>query len=268
MENTPTFKIRNTETGEVKEIPIEQAQDYGVDPAIALKKYQDQLAVQKAVEAAKQPQVPMGADAVAAAMKGGGSDFINQGKDMSARTAIAETIAKMGGVDKYRQQMPLNALLTQQERDQELATQNLQSAVDTALPNFQKDELGGTGPLAQFIPGWMRSKAGQDKVANASRVQSLYAQLVSGKVISEPEMQRLSGFLPTAGKTESQNKRDLERLSEGIVKNMKLFEMGKREGLTPNEAYMKYGKEIIGSSGTPVKQKTSGGSKYKIEAVQ
>jgi len=267
MENKPTIKIRNDATGEVKEIVIDQAQEFGIDPKIALERYKSQLAVQKAVEDSNKPKFPEGADAVAIAMQQGGGDFINKGKDVGSRNAIAETIARMGGVTKYRDQLPLNDLLTQPERDQELATQNLQSAVDTALPNFKKDTLGGTGPLAQFIPSFLRSQAGQDKIANASRVQSLYAQLVSGKVISEPEMQRLSGFLPTAGKNESVNKRDLERLSTGIVNNMKLFEKGKREGLTPNEAYTKYGKDIIGTDGTRVKNK-SGNSKYSIESVK
>lgn len=227
------------------------------DPQLALK-----IAQQSTT-----PNTPTGADAVAEAMRQGGSQFIQQGKDVAARNAIAETILKLGGVNKYRQQLPLNDLLNPAEKTSETAATDLQREIDYSLPAFQKDELGGTGPVAQYIPGFLRTPAGREKVADVGKVQALYQQMISGKVVSDREVERLSQFLPTKGKTETQNREDFLRLKKGIEDNLTLFEKAKREGLTPNEAYQKYGSSVIRSDGTPKKQ-SSGGSKYKIEAVQ
>lgn len=211
---------------------------------------------------------PQGADAVAEIMKQGGSDFISKGKDKDARSAIAETILKMGGVDPYRKAMPLRDLVSEDEDKTLTGATDLLTKIDVASPNFgkEKDVWGGTGPIAQFIPGWLRTEEGRQKIASAEQVRALYQQLISGKVVSEQEAQRLKAFLPAASKTETQNKEDLDRLKKGIDVNIKLFEIGKREGLTPSEAYRKYGQEVI--FGKKSDNKSGGGSRFTIESIE
>jgi hypothetical protein len=59
---------------------------------------------------------PMGIDAVSEAVKQGGSQLINKAKTKDERIAIAEEILKSGGVDKYRQILPLTDLATEAEQ--------------------------------------------------------------------------------------------------------------------------------------------------------
>lgn len=177
----------------------------------------------------------------------GGSDFINKGKTKDERMAIAQEVMKAGGMDKYRQLLPLKDLSTEKELTGIQSSVDLKGKIDTSLPNFEQDTAGGTGPLAQYIPFFLRSPEGREKVAGVEQVRALYQQMISGKVISDREAERLKQFLPTKGKTETNNREDLKRLKDGIDLNLKLFEKGKREGLTANEAYDKYGAEIIGS---------------------
>lgn len=210
---------------------------------------------------------PSGADAVAEVMKQGGSTFVGKGKDKDARSAIAETILKMGGVGKYREAMPLKDLVSDDEDKTLSGATDLLTKIDVAQPNFgpDQDKVGGTGPIAQYIPSWLRTPEGREKIATSEQVRALYQQLISGKVVSEQEAQRLKAFLPAASKTETQNAEDLARLKEGIEINLKIFEKAKREGLTAGEAYRKYGKEFIGGGGTSRK---SSGSRFTIESVE
>lgn len=192
----------------------------------------------------------------------GGSDFINKGKTKDERLAIAQEIMKAGGINKYRQILPLKDLADEKELTGLTASTDLKGKIDTSLPDFQENTAGGTGPLAQFIPDFLRRAKGRDKVAGATLVQSLYQQMISGKVISEQEAKRLEKFLPTKWKTETNNRQDLQRLKDGIDLNLKLFEKGKREGLTANEAYDKYGKDIIQGQKDAKKPKTTDVKSY------
>lgn len=180
----------------------------------------------------------------------GGSDLISKGKTQEERAAIADQIVAAGGINAYRKSLPLKDLVNDKEAAALDTSTNLLTQIDRAS-EAMKDRgplgIGGTGPLAQFIPGFLRTQGSQDKVADAEQVRATYQQMVSGKVISDQEAKRLSAFLPTKGKTEAQNERDLERLRQGIDLNLQLFEKAKREGLTPNEAYAKYGKDIMKS---------------------
>jgi len=194
---------------------------------------------------------PQGVDAISLAMKQGGSEFVNKGKTKDERSAIAEEIAKMGGVSGYRQALPLKDLATEAENTGLTASTDLKSKIDRSLPQFEKDVPGGTGPIAgrlfdiPVLGGVLQSMASpetRNKRASAGQIMSLYQQMISGKVVSDAEVQRLQAFLPSGNKSETQNREDLNRLKNDIQSNMDLFEIAKREGLTANEAYDKYAK--------------------------
>lgn len=209
--------------------------------------------------------------AIADVVSQGGSDFVNKGKSIDERAAIAQAIKKLGGVSQYRQVLPLEDLTTEKEKEALDTATQLKSKIDASLPNFQEDTMGGTGPLARFIPGFLRSPQGREKVADVEQIRALYQQAISGKVISDREAERLKKFLPNDAKTETQNREDLKRLSDQLDLSFNLFEKAKRQGLTPNEAYTKYGPEFLKKYGINLGGKSSSqpsGSRFTIEAIE
>lgn len=193
---------------------------------------------------------PRGAKAVSEVTKQGGLDLINKGKTKDERIAIAEEILDAGGIQEYRNSLPLKDLADDKELEGLTTSTDLLSKIDRALPNFQKESVGGVGPIAGSrvispLLDIIGTPEGREARATPEQVRTLYQQLISGKVVSEQEANRLKAFLPTKTKSETQNREDLQRLKDGILLNMKIFEKGKREGLTANEAYDKYGKDIL-----------------------
>lgn len=266
-----TVEIKNKVTGETKIIQPADLPNYGISYSNYEKELKSAQNVGVVTDAASDPYA-----ALTEAMSQGGSQFVNKGKTKDERLAIAEEIKKLGGVGKYREMLPLQDLSTPDELKALEASSGLKSKIDRSIPNFEKDTMGGTGPLAQYIPGFLRTSAGREKVANAGEIMALYQQMISGKVVSDAEVNRLKTFLPNPGKTETQNKEDMQRLQSDLSANMQLFEIAKRKGLTINEAYDKYASvkngrlsikpvEILQKSGVlPSKSQ----SKFTIEAVE
>ena len=181
-----TIEISNKNTGQKKVVQAADLPNYGIS-------YSD---YEKELQAAKNVGVVGGIktdpmQAISDAMQQGGSDFVNKGKTLDERTAIAQAIAKLGGVDKYRQVLPLSDLVTEKEGEGLKSSADLKSKLDLSLPNFLEDTPGGTGPLAQFIPGFLRSPAGREKVADVGEIKALYQQMISGKVVSDKETERV-----------------------------------------------------------------------------
>lgn len=211
--------------------------------------------------AANGPILKKGTQAVSEVLKQGGSDVLNQAKDVNARTALAEEILKTGGVSEYRKQLPLDSLLNDAERTEIQKNATLLSQIDQAIPVFSSgDKSGGTGPIAGLLPGFISPEKTREMRRQVGAITTQFQQLISGKVISDKEVKRLAAFLPNQYKSESENMGDLVKLKSEIEKNMSLFEKAKQEGITANQAYDKYGKETIqGQSGTiKVKRKSDG----------
>lgn len=202
-----------------------------------------------------------GTEAVAEVIKQGGSELLNQAKDKEARKALAEEIVSMGGVSEYRKQLPIDSLINDAERSEIQKNATLLSQIDQAIPVFSAgDKSGGTGPIAGLLPGFISPEKTREMRRQVGAITTQFQQLISGKVISDKEVKRLAAFLPNQYKSESENMGDLVKLKSEIEKNMSLFEKAKQEGLTANQAYDKYGKQIIqGQSGTiKVKRKSDG----------
>lgn len=193
--------------------------------------------------------IPTGNAAIAEVLRQGGADFINKVTNPSQKIAIAEDILRLGGVKAYRNEVPLDSLFDDRQRESAKTASDLLFNIDRAAELFGGgDKYGGTGPVAQifnqeFNP--FRSENTKEMTRLVEKVRADYQKLISGVAISEQEAKRLSTFLPTKGKNESTNYGDLKALSNGIKANLELFELGVREGLTPNETYKKYGKQIL-----------------------
>ena len=86
---------------------------------------------------------PAGAEAVAEVMKQGGSDFINKGKDIASRVAIAESILDSGGVAGYRKLVPLEDLATDKEKDGLADVTSLLSQIERSEKAIGTSPWGG-----------------------------------------------------------------------------------------------------------------------------
>ena len=84
-----------------------------------------------------------GAEAVAEVMKQGGSDFINKGKDIASRVAIAESILDSGGVAGYRKLVPLEDLATDKEKDGLADVTSLLSQIERSEKAIGTSPWGG-----------------------------------------------------------------------------------------------------------------------------
>lgn len=174
------------------------------------------------------------------------------GKTKDERIAKAEAILEFGGVDQYLQAAPLQDLITDKESTELEEQTSLNKQLTRAIALFEgAGGPGGTGPIAKFFPGFVVSENTRDMRRATENVRAQYQKAISGATVSDAEVARLSRFLPTAGKTEQENLGDLKELQNGILVNQRIFELGKREGLTANEAFEKYGKQVFSEFGLP-----------------
>lgn len=174
---------------------------------------------------------------------------LTKGVSVKNMAAFAEEILRSGGVSEFRKTALFDSLLDETELTEMDQVKDIRQALGTAAASFETRTGGpGTGPIADLpLVGKFFDIFSADTAelkAQAEKVKTMYAQLISGKVISDKEIERLRRFLPDPKKTETRNVQDIERLQKDIQINLELFERGKREGLSANEAFDKYGAEF------------------------
>ncbi|RLG44737.1 MAG: hypothetical protein DRN81_03805 [Thermoproteota archaeon] len=210
-----------------------------------------------------------GDDAIAEATQQGGEDFVNTGRSHLERIAIAENIMRMGGVAEYRKTQALDDLITSTERN-DLEEQNaLIILLNQGLGVFE-DFRGpiGTGPiLGRLIPGAVAGKRTRGLRRITENIRSTYQKIISGATVSDAEVKRLKEFLPTTTKTEETNIEDMQSLLVGLQINQKIFEIGKKENLTPNEAFSKYGEDVFEEFGQPFPGKESDEVEFDVQGA-
>lgn len=207
-----------------------------------------------------------GYDAVAAVRKQGGDQFLKG--DAKDRIATAEAILQSGGVKKWRKQLPVDQLMSDTERKDMDVQVDLQMQIEAAkqLLADAKDISAASGPLAQILPNFVVGKDNREIRRAIETVKAQYAKMLSGATISDSEIKRLKQFLPDVGKTEAQNLEDLKKLSRDISINQKIFELGKQNGLTPNQAFSQFGKDVFNEFG--VSDTTTPSKEFDREAAK
>jgi hypothetical protein len=206
----------------------------------------------------------VGEEAVAEVIKQGGGDLIRKGGSKDERFAIAESILRSGGIQQYKNQIPLIELITSSEENDIKTQTDLLQLIDQGVALFSGAKTKtGTGPLAALIPGFAAGEETRSLRRSAENIKAQYAKIISGATVSDKEMKRLEKFLPTSKKTEQENLEDLKQLSKDLQINQLIFEKGKREGLTANQAYGKYGQEIFDQFGNGVEEVETGKIKVK-----
>lgn len=203
------------------------------------------------------------ASAIANVTKQGGAGFLKKLGSKEERAAVAEDIEASGGWNAYKETLPLDVLLDDKESDEVKKQTDLLRVIETAVPLFAQESATGTGPLARFIPGFAAGRSTREKREYVSDIQSQFIKAISGATVAEGEVKRLRGFLPDAGKTETENLQNLERLRDGIITNQRLFEIAKRQGITPYEAYVQFGESL----GIPISEAQKQTAKSKVSAA-
>jgi len=182
-------------------------------------------------------------------MNQGGARLLT-GSSLAERTAQAQAIMQMGGVDAYRRKLDLPDLLTDKELAADQAMTDLAAQVQAALGKFANQEgPGGTGLIAGLVPYSFSGERAKSLRRALSGISSEKIKELSGAAVSEQEAARLEGFLPTKWKSETDNYNDLLRLYNGIAINRELFELAKRNNLTPTQALYQYGPEVFAKYG-------------------
>lgn len=209
-----------------------------------------------------------GVDPIAEVIKQGGSELLKKASGAAERKMLAQDIISSGGVSQYRKTLPYENLLSDKENTALQTQTGLLSQIDDALPLFAHDVMGGTGPLGQYVPGFMAGPLTREKRRVVTELNSAYQNMISGKTISDKEAKRLSQFLPSSSKTETQNSEDLQHLKDGIVNAQSLFEQSKREGLSIDEAYKKYGNQSNSGSSKTVTMQSPDGKQYTVDPTE
>lgn len=196
-------------------------------------------------EAGGVSSVITGDQALQEVMNQGGANLLT-GSTLAERTAQAQAIMKMGGVDAYRQNLDLASLMSEKELSANAALGDFARQVQMSLGDFQgKEGSGGTGLFAGMLPRPIAGQKARDLRRSASSISSEKIKELSGAAVSEQEAERLSQFLPTRFKSETENTADLQRLANGIAINQELFEIAKRNNLTLTQALYQYGPQVF-----------------------
>jgi hypothetical protein len=216
-----------------------------------------------------------GQSAVKEVYNQGGRNFLEKSAGTrQERESLAEAIMQAGGYDEFIKNADLLELTSGKEKEALTSQSDLLGKIQRAIQMFSGgDQAMGTGPLAKFVPGFISGETTREMRRQVENLRADYQKAISGATVSDQEAKRLEAFLPTKGKTEPENLGDLQKLAKDLEINMKIFEIGKRNNLTPNQALKQYGKQIFEQYGVkyPYDAKTGKPDKvdgYIIEKVE
>lgn len=190
------------------------------------------------------------------------------GRDKDARFAQAAAMQKLG-VDKYFQASALPDLLTDKEltaREAATGLLNSASSIFSQVSNREgsgAQNVQGVGPLGRFRPGFLTNTEGKTLKQDITNLTAAKMKEISGAAISDREVQRLSKALPQVGDMESVILTKAKNIADSIEVGLQMQEYAKRERLTLDEAYKKYGSQAFQDKGQPVPSWIKGGSAAK-----
>lgn len=186
------------------------------------------------------------------------------GKDKDARNAQAAAIQKLG-VDGYLKSSALPDLLTEKEqtaRDATTALLNSASAIYSEVQdqNGKPKDVQGVGILGQLRPGFLTNTEGKTLKQDITSLTAEKMREISGAAVSDKEVQRLSKALPQVGDPESVIFTKAKNIADSLEIGLQMQELAKRERLTLDQAYMKYGAQAFQDHAQPIPAWIKGGS--------
>lgn len=178
------------------------------------------------------------------------------GKDKDARSAQAGAMQKLG-IDGYFKASALPDLLNDKElvaREAATALLNSASSIYSQVQNQngKTKNVQGIGPLGQLRPGFLTNTEGKTLKQDIVNLTAAKMKEISGAAISDKEVQRLSKALPQVGDTEGVILTKAKNIADAIEIGLEMQEVAKRERLTLDEAYRKYGTDAFTSRSQPV----------------
>lgn len=184
------------------------------------------------------------------------------GKSKEERYAQAEAMQKLG-VDGYMKSSALPDLLTEKEltaRDTATGLLNSASSIYSQVQdrNGKAADVEGVGILGKFRPGFMTNEAGRTLRQEITGLTAAKMKEISGAAISDREVQRLSKALPQIGDPESVIMTKSKNIADSLEIGLQMQEVAKRERLTLDQAYKKYGAEAFKAKDQPVPEWIAG----------
>lgn len=186
------------------------------------------------------------------------------GKDIGAREAQAAAMQRLG-VEGYFKASPLPDLLSEKEttaREAASALLNQASSIVSQVEgrNGQAKNASGVGLLGRFRPDFTLGSEGKTLRQDITNLTAAKMKEISGAAISEQEAARLAKALPQIGDTEKTIMTKAKNIADAVEIGLQMQEFAKRERLTLDQAYKKYGAQAFSEKGQPVPSWIKGGS--------
>lgn len=195
-----------------------------------------------------------GEDPLKYVMKEFGSKYLT-GRSIEERRAQAEAIQELG-LKGYLENSPLTDLLTPKEiekRDAATGILNDLSQIESIIAKGSgAKNVQGVGPLGRFRPEFLTNAEGVTTKQLITRFTAQRMNEISGAAVSEKEVARLTGDLPTVGDTEKTVLTKARNIATSIEIGLEMQELAKREDITLDQAYAKYGEQAFKSAGQKV----------------
>lgn len=185
------------------------------------------------------------------------------GRDKATREAQASAMQKLG-IEGYLKASALPDLLTDKEVTARDAATNLLNSASSIYAQVQSQngtplDVQGVGPLGRFRPGFLTNEQGKTLKQEITNLTANKMKEISGAAISDKEVQRLSKALPQVGDTEGVIMTKAKNIADAIEIGLQMQEMAKRDRLTLDQAYQKYGTQAFNEKGQPTPDWLKGG---------
>lgn len=183
-----------------------------------------------------------------------GSKYLT-GKSMDERRQQAAVIQKYG-LKPYLENAPLTDLLTPNELEKREAATGILNDLSQLSSLLQGDNgvknLQGIGPAGRFRPEFLTNREGITAKQLITNFTAQRMNEISGAAVSDKEVRRLSDALPTIGDSEKTIRDKVNNIENSILIGLELQEVAKREDITLDQAYKKYGADLFKMRGQVV----------------
>jgi len=181
-----------------------------------------------------------------------GSKYLNA-KTVEERKRQADIIQKYG-LKAFLENSPLTDLMSENElekREKATSLMNELGSMVSIIGSGHKN-VQGVGPLGQMRPAWMTNAEGTNLKQLITNFTAQRMQEISGAAVSDEEVKRLGNALPLVGDSEKVIYDKANNILNSLQIGQELQELAKREDITIDQAYKKYGANMFSQRGMPV----------------
>lgn len=182
----------------------------------------------------------------------GGYRIAQNESSVAGLESTAQAVYNAGGIPEYLELNP-DAIYSNKEKEAMNAKKDILSSVRTALAYFdEKGRAPGVGPFTGLFGNLFIGKEGETVRENIAKISNEKIKEMSGAAVSDQEAKRLMQELPSKTDKDSTIKRKLEAIEASIVVGEELKKIAIVEGITHDQAYIKYGGELYKALGQDI----------------